>query len=274
MEDLKVTIIQSNLHWENKERNLEMFSQKIDAVAEKTDLIVLPEMFTTGFSMKPKSFAEPMDGLIIAWFKEQAKKKGCVVTGSFICEEKGKYYNRLVWAKPDGDCITYDKRHLFRMANEDAHYTSGQEKIIVELKGWKICPLVCYDLRFPVWSRNRQVKPYSQITDKENINYEYDVLIYIANWPEVRSYPWKTLLLARALENQCYVVGLNRVGNDGNTIYHSGDSSVINAKGIIISNTKPHEETTETVALNYAELAAFRKTFPAMLDADEFQINN
>lgn len=273
MEDLKITIIQSNLHWENKAKNLKLFSQKIDAISDKTDLIVLPEMFTTGFSMKPKEFAEPMDGPTVTWFNEQAKKKDCVVTGSFICEEGGNYFNRLVWANPDGECVIYDKRHLFRMANEDEHYTAGLKKTIVELKGWKICPLICYDLRFPVWSRNTRVKQQSQPADKENINYEYDVLIYVANWPEVRSYPWKTLLLARALENQCYVVGVNRVGNDGNAIYHSGDSAVINARGVVISNTKPHEETTETVALNYEELKAFRKTFPAMLDADEFQIN-
>ena len=272
MQDLKITIIQSNLHWENKARNLEMFSQKIDSVSEPTDIIVLPEMFSTGFSMKPQEFAETMQGPTVKWIKEQSKKKNCIVTGSFICEENGKYFNRLVWAAPDGNCFTYDKRHLFRMANEDNHYTGGNKKIVVELKGWKICPLICYDLRFPVWSRNTRLNANGASADKTQVRYEYDVLIYVANWPEVRSYPWKTLLLARAMENQCYVVGLNRVGDDGNKIYHSGDSAVINAKGMIISKTKAHEESVETVDMNYEELASFRKAFPAMLDADGFEI--
>lgn len=271
MNDLKITIIQSGLHWENKEKNLTMFSQKIIDITERTDLIVLPEMFPTGFSMNPKKFAEPMNGITVNWMKEKAKDKNCVITGSFIFEENGKCFNRLVWMNADGSYSTYDKRHLFRMANEDSHYTAGEKKIIVELKGWKICPLICYDLRFPVWSRNKLVK-----IEKENLNpsYEYDLLIYVANWPEIRSYPWKTLLLARALENQCYVVGLNRVGNDGNNIFHSGDSAVINAKGGIVSKTKEREESTETVTLNYSELTAFRKLFPAILDADAFEIMN
>ena len=274
MEDLKITIIQTNLYWENKAMNLEMFARKIDAIKEDTDIIILPEMFTTGFSMKPQEFAEPMTGPTVDWLKGQSKKKSCVVTGSFICEDNGKYYNRLVWVSPDGTCTTYDKRHLFRMANEDNHYTAGDKKIIVKLKGWKICPLVCYDLRFPVWSRNTRVADTPEpLAGPENVLYEYDILLYVANWPEVRSYPWKTLLLARAMENQCYVVGLNRVGDDGNKIYHSGDSAVINAKGILVSKTKPYEEAAETVILSYEELISFRKAFPAMLDADNFQIN-
>ena len=261
MTDLKISIIQSNLHWENKEENLKMFSQKINDITESTDLIVLPEMFTTGFSMNPKKFAEAMDGITMMWMKEKAKEKECVITGSFICKENGKYFNRLVWMCADGTYSTYDKRHLFRMANEDSHYHFGQKKIIVELKGWKICPLICYDLRFPVWSRNRASS-------------NYDLLIYVANWPEIRSYPWKTLLLARAIENQCYVVGLNRVGDDGNKIYHSGDSAVINAKGEIISKIKAHQDSTETIILKYSDLIEFRKAFPAMLDADSFEITN
>jgi len=257
MEHLKITIIQSDLHWESIEKNLHMFTQKINAVSEKTDLIVLPEMFTTGFSMAPERLAENKNGKTIAWMKEQAAKKGCVITGSIIYEEDKKYYNRLVWMRPDGSYSVYDKRHLFSMANEDKHYTAGNKKIIEEINGWKICPLICYDLRFPVWSRNI----------KKNI---YDVLIYVANWPERRSHPWKTLLLARAIENQCYVVGLNRVGNDGNEIYHSGDSAVINFRGEIISKTAAQEESTETIHLNYNELDEFRKQFPVLDDADEF----
>ena len=270
MNDLKITIIQSDLHWENKAANLAMFAQKIASVSELSDIIVLPEMFTTGFSMKPQAFAETMNGDTLAWMLKQANGKACVITGSFICEENGSFYNRLIWAKPDGTYLYYDKRHLFRMANEDEHYTAGARKLIVELNGWKICPLICYDLRFPVWSRNTSANKNKDA--KEDVNYEYDLLIYVANWPEVRSYPWKTLLLARAMENQCYVVGVNRVGNDGNSVYHSGDSAIVNAKGIVISKTKAHEEKIETISLNYSELNAFRKAFPAMLDADEFEI--
>ena len=259
MNDLKITIIQSNLHWENKNLNLEMFSTKIDTITEETDLIVLPEMFTTGFSMNTKMLAERMDGLTINWMKQKASKKKCVITGSFIAEENGTYFNRLVWMNADGTFKTYDKRHLFSFGDEEKNYIKGEKKIIVELKGWKICPLICYDLRFPVWSRNTKNDPY-------------DILLYIANWPERRSHPWKTLLLARAIENQSYVAGLNRICNDANDIYHSGDSSVINFKGEIISKNNPHEEWIETTTLNYKELEDFRKTFPAILDSDNFEM--
>lgn len=270
MNNLKITIVQSNLHWENKEKNLKMFSQKIDDIIETTDLIVLPEMFTTGFSMNPEKFAEPMNGETVNWMIKKAKEKMCAITGSFIFGEEGKCFNRLMWVNADGSYRTYDKRHLFRMANEDNHYTAGQNKIIVELKGWKICPLICYDLRFPVWSRNKAIV---KSTDALNPSYEYDLLLYVANWPEIRSYPWKTLLPARAIENQSYVAGLNRVGNDGNGIYHSGDSAVINFKGELISKTKSREESIETITLEHTELTAFRKSFPAILDADAFEIN-
>lgn len=273
MNDLKISLIQADLHWENIDENLKMFSQKISAISESTDLIVLPEMFSTGFSMSPSTFAEKMNGKTVKWMEERAAEKKCVITGSFICEEKGKYFNRLLWMKPDGTYTTYDKRHLFRMAKEDNYYCAGENKIIVELKGWKICPLVCYDLRFPVWSRNYKEKEKSQKSkEKNNPQYEYDILIYVANWPERRNHPWKTLLMARAIENQCYVVGLNRVGVDGNKIEHSGDSAVINAKGEVISTIKPNQEYTETVTLNFSELDNFRKAFPAILDADDFEI--
>jgi omega-amidase len=261
-EMLNIAIIQSNLIWENKEKNLQQFSQKIIAINEPVDLIVLPEMFTTGFSMRPELLAESMSGATVEWMKEMADKKKCVITGSFIAEEDGNYFNRLVWMKPDGTYNKYDKRHLFSMGEENNYYSSGTERIIVELKGWKICPLICYDLRFPAWSRNKL----------NNQQPDFDVLIYIANWPERRSHPWKTLLLSRAIENQCYVVGLNRVGDDSNGIYHSGDSAIINAKGEMVSKIKPHEELTETVALNYSELQEFRKTFPVLLDGDDFEI--
>lgn len=256
--DLKITIIQTPLHWENKEKNLAMFSQKLASITEATDVIVLPEMFSTGFSMKPEKFAEPMIGATMAWITTKAKEKNCVITGSFIAEENGSYFNRMVWMRPDGTFSIYDKRHLFRMGDEHNHYSFGKNKLVVELKGWKICPLVCYDLRFPVWSRN--------------VKSEYDVLIYAANWPERRNHHWKTLLLARAIENQSYVIGVNRIGDDGNAISHSGDSAVIDPRGLIISKTKANEESIETVTLNYSELVEYRKAFPAALDADDFKI--
>lgn len=259
MNDLKVTIIQASLFWESVDKNLNQFSQKINALSEPTDLIVLPEMFTTGFSMNPGKLAEPMTGQTVKWMKELAYKKQCVITGSFICEEAGKYYNRLLWVNPDGTYSKYDKRHLFSMGNEHEFYTGGGERLIVTLKGWKICPLICYDLRFPVWARNTKTLPY-------------DVLVYVANWPEVRSHPWKTLLLARAIENQCYVIGVNRIGNDGKDIAHSGDSAVINPKGEIIIHLKKGEEATETVVLSGTGITEFRKNFPAIVDADEFEI--
>lgn len=271
MSDLKITIIQSNLHWENKEGNLKMFSERIASVSVETDLIVLPEMFTTGFSMRPEKFAEPVNGPTVSWMQQHAKSKNCVITGSFICEDNGNYFNRLVWMKPDGSFSHYDKRHLFSMGDENNHYASGNKKIIEEIKGWKICPLICYDLRFPVWSRNKV--QHSKFKSSFSSN-AYDLLIYVANWPERRAHPWKTLLLARAIENQCYVVGVNRIGMDGNEIYHSGDSAVINAKGEMISKIKPEEESVETITLKYSDLQSFRKQFPVLKDADDFVIRS
>jgi len=267
MQDLRVTILQSNLHWENIEANLKMFAEKIFFIKEKTDLIVLPEMFSTGFSMNNKALAEKMNGRTFEWMKKMAKEKNCVVAGSVIIEERKKYYNRLIWMLPDGKFKTYDKRHLFRYANEQNFYTAGNKKLIVELNGWKICPMICYDLRFPVWIRNR-LTPNPFPKGKGG----YDVLLFVTNWPERRSHPWKTLLMARAMENQCYVFGVNRIGNDGNNIYHSGDSAAINFKGEIISKIKPHEESIETIVLSKHELDDWRKTFPAWMDADKFNL--
>jgi len=253
-----------------------MFSEKIASIKEATDLIALPEMFSTGFTMNTvgqtpngvnnKAMAEKMDGKTVAWMKKTAKEKKCVLTGSLIIEENGNYFNRLIWMRADGSFETYDKRHLFRYANEQDHYSAGSKKLIVELNGWKICPLVCYDLRFPVWSRNRLAPNPSKAEGK------YDVLLFVANWPERRNHPWKTLLMARAMENQAYVVGLNRIGNDGNNVSHSGDSAVINYKGEIISKTKAHEEAIETVTISKTELEEWRKNFPAWMDADGFQV--
>ena len=271
MQDLKITIIQSNLHWENIDANLKMFSEKISSIKEKTDLIVLPEMFSTGFTMNNKAMAETMKGKAFEWMKKTAKEKNCVLTGSVIIEENGKYFNRLIWMRADGTFEIYDKRHLFRYANEQDHYTTGNKKLIVELNGWKICPLVCYDLRFPAWIRNRWKKDSSTPL---GMTADYDLLLFVANWPERRNHPWKTLLMARAMENQAYVVGVNRVGNDGNNIYHSGDSAAINFKGEISSKIKAHEESVETVTLSKNELDEWRKIFPAWMDADQFTIGN
>ncbi|MGB0888426.1 MAG: amidohydrolase [Vicingaceae bacterium] len=258
--DLKVTAIQSELHWENVDENLKMFSEKIDAISEHTDLIILPEMFNTGFSMQSKEFAETMEGKTVTWMKYQAKKANAVIVGSLIIKEETScvnFYNRLIWAEPSGELKTYDKRHLFRMADEHAHFTAGTERLIIEYKGWKICPLVCYDLRFPVWSRN---------TSKN----QYELLIYIANWPEARKAPWSKLLEARAIENQCYVVGVNRVGKDGKEFAYSGNSVIINPKGESIAKIPEHKNYTATVCLSLDELNSFRKVFPVGMDADEF----
>ncbi len=259
MEDLKITIVQTSLHWENVDANLAMFSEKLKNIAPaSTDLIILPEMFSTGFTMNASEVAEVMNGKAVTWLKKTAAEKKCVITGSLVIREDGKYYNRLVWMRPDGTYETYDKRHLFRMGEENNTYTAGKKRIITSIKGWKICPLVCYDLRFPVWCRN--------------VNQEYDLLVFVANWPEVRNYPWKQLLIARAIENQVYLAGVNRIGKDGNDFNHTGDSAVLNFKGLPISKTKASEESVETVTLSYKELEEFRKVFPVALDADRFRI--
>lgn len=264
MENLRITIIQSPLHWENAAANLAMFSQKLDVVKNETDLIVLPEMFTTGFAVERAHVAEEHGGKGLQWMQQKAKEKGCVITGSIAVKEDGKLYNRLYWVEPNGDYKHYNKRHLFRMAKENNFFTGGDQKIICELKGWKICPLVCYDLRFPVWSRNR--------FDKKQESWEYDALIYVANWPEVRNFPWKSLLVARAIENQCYTIGVNRIGSDGNDFPHSGDSLVLNPRGEQLSSLKANEEGCETVTLDRAYLENFRKQFPVGMDADDFEL--
>lgn len=259
---MKLTLIQTHLYWEDREKNLAHFDALINSVEDDTELIILPEMFTTGFSMNPQKVAEPHQSEAWHWLKQKAKEKNAIITGSVAVEEKGNYYNRLMWAEPSGKIVTYDKRHLFRMANEDDHYTAGKQKITCVVDSWKVRPMICYDLRFPVWSRNRFV----------NGSWEYDVLIYVANWPEARSYAWRQLLVARAIENQCYVVGVNRIGKDGNKYAHCGDSMVINPRGEIISKTKANQESVETVALDRNYLDEYRKLFPVGLDADDFDL--
>lgn len=263
---LKITTIQSELDWENVDQNLDMFSRKIASIKEPTDIIVLPEMFNTGFSMQSEKLAEEMDGKSVTWLKEQARNTNAAIVASLIIKEHQNYYNRLVWVQPDGNYQTYDKRHLFRMAEEHHHFTAGKERLIVNYKGWRICPLVCYDLRFPVWSRNSSLKTQSS----EPV---YDCLIYIANWPEARRDPWNKLLQARAIENQCYVVGVNRVGTDGKRISYAGDSAVIDSKGDLINTVKTGEEDIVTTELSMKNLTQFREKFPVSMDADSFRID-
>ena len=259
MEDLRITIIETGLHWENASANRKMFSNYFDAIQEPTDVIVLPEMFTTGFTMNASANCETMNGETMEWMQEWSKKKSCVITGSIIIMDNGKYFNRLIWMTPVGNPEFYDKRHLFRLSGEDKIFSHGNKKLIVTVKGWKIFPLICYDLRFPVWSRR---------TANEN----YDVLIYSANWPERRIAAWKHLLPARAIENQSYVVGVSRIGKDGNDVEHSGESVVFNYKGEIISVSKPEKQSVETVSLSFSGLESFRSQLPFHLDADEFDL--
>lgn len=258
MENLSLTIIQADIIWEKPEKNLYNFSEKIDKINKNTDIIILPEMFSTGFSMNPSFFSKTLAHDVISWMREQAIKKNCVITGSVICLENKNYYNRLIWMQADGNYFFYDKRHLFSFAGEDNFYTAGERKLICTIGNWRIRPLICYDLRFPVWSRNQN---------------DYDLLIYVANWPERRIAAWDILLQARAIENQAYVVGVNRIGNDGNNIEHSGNSKIIDPKGNIISNIKPFQEISETIELSYAELTDFREKFKVANDADKFNLN-
>ncbi|WP_276346312.1 amidohydrolase [Daejeonella sp. JGW-45] len=257
MNTLKVTTFQAYLFWENIEKNLQNLGLRLSSIREKTDLIVLPEMFNTGFSMNPEKLAEDMGGRSMKWMLEQAKKFNSVVTGSLIIKEDGKYYNRLIWMRPDGSHEWYDKRHLFGLGDEDQHYTGGNKKLFVELNGWKICPVICYDLRFPVWLRNK--------------NEEYDILLVVANWPEKRSLHWRTLIPARAVENQAFVIAVNRVGHDGNEVYHSGDSMCIDPNGKVVYY-KPNDEDLYTFSINKEEVENARTHHPFLKDADGFKI--
>lgn len=264
MSSLTFTIIQTNLHWEQKALNLQMLEEKINGIKQETEVVILPEMFTTGFSMKPEQLAEGMDGETIAWMKRISSEKKIILTGSIMVAENGNYYNRLIWMLPNGQMGLYDKKHLFGYANEDKHYTSGNKRLIASVKGWKINLMVCYDLRFPVWSRQ------SHKWNEDNV-LEYDVLIYVANWPEKRSHMWKTLLQARAIENQCFCIGVNRVGNDGNGINHSGDSMAVNPLGEVLYR-KSDDEDIFTITLRKDELDKIREKMPFWKDADQFKI--
>ncbi|SRR5579862_1252299 len=258
MSSLTISLIQSSLHWEDKTANLSMFEEKIRSIAEKTEIILLPEMFSTGFSMEPARLGENMNGPTVSWMKKMAAEKKAVLAGSIIAEEEGKYFNRLVWALPTGETGWYDKRHLFAFAGEDKCYKAGKKRFIASVNGWKINVLVCYDLRFPVWAR------------QSGSGDEYDLLICVANWPERRIHAWKTLLVARAIENQCFVAGLNRVGSDGNQIEYNGDSMIVDPLGQVLYQSEREEVYTFT--LHKQKLTEVRERFPFLRDADHFLI--
>jgi omega-amidase len=261
MSSLTITLIQTQLFWEDKAANLAMLEQKINTIDTATELVVLPEMFSTGFSMKPAQLAETMEGETVSWMKRIAAARKIILTGSVIIEQEGKYYNRLIWMLPNGQYGYYDKRHRFAFAGEDAHYTAGNRRVVAQVNGWRVNLLVCYDLRFPVWARQ-------QLQDGAP---EYDLLLYVANWPQRRSHAWQTLLQARAIENQCYVVGLNRVGNDGNDIYHSGDSMVVDPLGQTLYHKADAEEVF-TITLQKENLDEVRNKFPFWKDGDSFNL--
>jgi omega-amidase len=255
-ESLLITIIQSDIIWEDKASNLDHYKDLISNTPGPKEIVILPEMFSTGFSMDSQRLAEDMQGDTVQWMREMARSQRIILTGSLIVKDGEHYYNRLVWMQPDGNYSTYDKRHLFGYAQEDQYYSPGARKLITQVKGWRICPLICYDLRFPIWARNTE-------------GAEYDVLLYTANWPERRSMAWKTLLQARAIENQSYVVGVNRVGQDAKGISYTGDSVVHDPTGQTLWQATP-EEATQTIALSHKLLEETRSHFPFLKDADKF----
>jgi predicted amidohydrolase len=253
---LRVTLVQAEIAWQAPATNRRALAAHFRGLMGHTDLIVLPEMFSTGFSMDAEGLAETMEGPTVGWMREEAAATGCAITGSVIVRDGEHCYNRLVWARPDGTLEHYDKRHLFRLANEQRHYAAGSRRLIVEFKGWRICPMICYDLRFPVWSRNWG---------------DYDVLLYVANWPQRRAPAWSTLLKARAIENLAYVVGVNRIGKDGNGATYAGDSVALDFLGQPLSS-EGGGDRVETAVLDLDSLQKYREAFPAHLDADRYDI--
>jgi predicted amidohydrolase len=262
MQDLKINLIQSDLVWEQPEQNLKNFDKKLSGLKGQQHIIALPEMFNTGFTMNGTDFAEEPDGRAFQWLKSKAGELDCVITGTFLCKENGLLYNRLIWIRPDGSFETYNKRHLFRFGNEHLHFVPGSSKLIVEINGWRVCPLICYDLRFPVWAKN---------TYKDG-KFEYDLLLYLANWPERRKHHWRALLQARAIENLSYAIGINRIGTDGIGTTHSGNSLVYSPKGELILEPKEHTESNSMVILSMQEMTDYRNKFNVGLDWDQFQI--
>ena len=263
MQDLEILYIQANLIWENPAENRMRLEQMIKQQEKKFDLVVLPETFTTGFPVDPEPFAETIDGETIGWMKALSATTGAVVTGSFLIKEEKQYTNTLIWMRPDNTFERYDKRHVFSMGGEHHRITAGKRSLITTLKGWKIKPMICYDLRFPVWSKNQY---------RQN-HFAYDLSIYTANWPAVRAYPWDILLKARAIENQAYVLGVNRVGTDGLGNSYAGHSKVVDAKGNILSEAPENQEAIMHVTLSAQDLTAFREKFNVGRDWDHFTIN-
>ncbi|HSO18705.1 MAG TPA: amidohydrolase [Desulfosarcina sp.] len=253
MKDLSIALVQSDLAWEDPAANLKRFKAHIDGIADKVHLIVLPEMFSTGFSMRPERLAQSMDGPGVAWLQERSHKTGADIAGSLIIEENGAYFNRLIWAKPDGTLAHYDKKHLFRYAGEEKVYTPGNRQLLVDCHGWKFRPFICYDLRFPVWTRN--------------LDNCYDAALFVANWPERRAPHWSALLRARAIENQCYVAGVNRVGVDGSGHRYRGDTALIDPMGRVVA-AKSNQEAVVSAVLSAKTLTRYRRSFPAWMDAD------
>lgn len=257
MQDLRIILAQSDLVWEDALANREHFEEKLSGSIGRPHLIVLPEMFNTAFSMKSDRLSEKMDGPTVKWMAHMAKQTNAVIYGSLIVEEDGEYFNRGVWMRPNGTFEHYDKRHLFRMADETDHFSAGKKRVVVELKGWRILLQICYDLRFPVFSRN---------------NGDFDAVVYVANWPEVRRSPWSKLLQARAIENQAWVIGVNRVGQDANGIQYSGDSVLVDPYGEIKAAPRSSREQFCNAVLLGDVLPEFRKRFPVALDADAFEL--
>ncbi len=256
--ELNIVGIQANLTWENPEKNRLFFEKEINKLSKNTDIVVLPELFSTGFTMFPERVAEKMDGITVLWMQKIANKNNIALVGSLVISENNNYYNRLLFVYPSKKIVTYNKRHSFTLAGEDLVYTSGEQKCIIDFKGWKICPLICYDLRFPVWSRN-----------KEN----YDVLIYVANWPSVRIQAWNTLLKARAIENISYVIGVNRVGTDANKHSYSGNSMAIDFLGDDLASLQENEAGIIQTTLLKTALQDTRKKLGFLNDMDDFKIN-
>ena len=261
---MRVSLVQTALHWENPVANREMLSQTLATLRGQTDLVVLPEMWTTGFTMNAAALAEPMDGPTVAWMRATARDLSAAVTGSFICLEEGHYFNRLLWMYPDGRCEVYDKRHLFGLAGENLSYTAGKKRLVVEWLGWRICPLICYDLRFPAWSRNQA--PDANPEKKP----AYDLLIFVANWPERRRQHWQSLLIARAIENQAFTIGLNVIGQDGNGYEYAGDSALIDFAGQSIVQIS-RQAGVFTAKLSMEDLSNYRQQLPFLADSDHFE---
>jgi len=255
---MRLSIIQTALHWENPNANRTILADTLAPLAGQTDLVVLPEMFSTGFSMNAAALAEGMDGPTMRWLREQAANLGAAIAGSFICRDGGRYFNRLVFMRPDGNFQHYDKRHLFGLAGEHETYVAGSERLLVEWMGWRICPLICYDLRFPVWSRQHNAAPY-------------DLLLYVANWPSRRGHHWRSLLPARAIENQCYVAAVNVVGADGNGYEYQGDSGVWDYSGQCLCQISG-QAGIFTTTLRLDDMLVYRRQLPFLDDADGFEL--